>query len=1011
MTASVAVPLQKFINMAPGAGAACYNGSHCTFPKQCLVESGYRRYCADSLFVPVAGRTLFDLSGRREPGVHGCDRCEAPLAVSDFGLMSDVGTYVCDSSCRLPNNSSTPDTVVESYQTSNCLTRCTFAPAELRGNATLDISPHFPGGEPADEIAQLRGAAARARRKARQAELEAVRARRVARAELDAKAATQADAAALRDELKRAEAALHVAEYLLDRARRRRSSHEEAAQYQDKGYRSVASASELRSAHGAVVEAEGSVEAAALAVEAAEAAIAAFDASTPSPPSTEATAPQAEAVVAELSATRAAEAARAAATAADVGGLRVLPLSAATAGLWQRDDAWGGAARARPAGGLLQLTRATALRERRRPSAGYAILRPGVPLHAFVCELDVLIASGDGGEGLALSYGPPNDAAMRASIREAAGAAPEEGEGAEPSDAAAAGGGQKKAEEVADGDGESAPAASASLGLGASVDRGPTRRSTKGTGLSVSLATRPHHAAMVWYDGERLAHVKFEGCPRAETGVFGGSCVPCAVCPSCPPCEPCRAQQECPLRPGRAFARLVVRLRAATSERPTTVQATHDGVDLFPHPVGVPGFTCDDKCELVLSAATSAEFDDDHWVDNLRLASAPGRPVPPALVNATTTSVALAWTPPHHGGDPITLYRLQRRDGALGWRTLYVGPRRERTVGGLPPASRHLFRVHAYNSVGWSVASHVASYSTAVPPVTSDVKPPHEPKSAAGLVRCGGRLYAVGGQHLSSAPGVGGARRTYLRTLEQYDAATRSWFRRAPMRTPRSHPLLGCVRERTLLVTGGFGTLGEAPHAYEGPLVSSEEYDPATDTWFERDDCPTARYHGAAASEPEGHVFVAGGWGATRGLSRAAYGTHRVLSAFDRYDPHSAVWVRKAPMPFAAYGLGLGIFDCSRRCLVLAAGGHLPDNSFSAAAALYDPRSGAWELVAPLPAPRFGLTILAQADEPHAYAAAARRTPSAQVRVRAPALGAPLTPRHGVPLCAAGTLWAGTSLG
>ena len=71
----------------------------------------------------------------------------------------------------------------------------------------------------------------------------------------------------------------------------------------------------------------------------------------------------------------------------------------------------------------------------------------------------------------------------------------------------------------------SARSAAASIeGCAASVDRGPTRRSTKGTGLSVSLATRPHHAAMVWYDGERLAHVKFEGCPRAETGVFGGSC-------------------------------------------------------------------------------------------------------------------------------------------------------------------------------------------------------------------------------------------------------------------------------------------------------------------------------------------------------------------------------------------------------------------------------------------------------------------------------------------------------
>ena len=62
------------------------------------------------------------------------------------------------------------------------------------------------------------------------------------------------------------------------------------------------------------------------------------------------------------------------------------------------------------------------------------------------------------------------------------------------------------------------------------------------------------------------------------------------------------------------------------------------------------------------------------------------------------------------------------------------------------------------------------------------------------------------------------------------------------------------------------------------------------------------------------------------------------------------------------------MFDCARRCLVLAAGGYQGHGEFSREAAVYDPRSGVWRSVAPLPAPRFGLTLLAQPHASSAYA-------------------------------------------
>ena len=530
------------------------------------------------------------------------------------------------------------------------------------------------------------------------------------------------------------------------------------------------------------------------------------------------------------------------------------------------------------------------------------------------------------------------------------------------------------------------PAASAAGGLGASVVRPPdgAHEDTRGVGLSLSLRTHPTHSVDVWLDGERIAHAPYVGCPTDPTATFGESCAPCAACPGCPPCPPCQSQHECPLRPGREFVRFVVRLVAGTSTAPPTLQAHHRGLPLFPTPVPLPRhFQPNASWALALSAGTSAGHDDDHWVDNLRLTLPPDKPPPPSLVNATSRSLALSWFAPHHGGAPVLLYRLQRRTPA-GWLTLYVGNRTERTVGPLRAGTPHLFRLQAYNAVGWGRYSDAGSFATATAPLTFDIKPPHGTNVGNSAVRCGGRLFAAGGQHIDAPAGVLGDGRSggrrWLTTLEEYDTPSRSWLRRASMRTPRTHLGLACVRERTLLAMGGFGDVGEPPYDYEGPLTSAEEYDPATDAWYARADMPSARYHVTVASEPRGHVFVAGGFGSEFGHAAAAYGTERILPTFERFDPYTGQWVRKAPLPFAAYGLGLAVFDCARRCKVIAAGGYGTSNRLLASAAVYDPLVDAWRVAAPMPHPRLGMTMLASANRPVAYAIggyATRLTPRA----------------------------------
>ena len=54
-------------------------------------------------------------------------------------------------------------------------------------------------------------------------------------------------------------------------------------------------------------------------------------------------------------------------------------------------------------------------------------------------------------------------------------------------------------------------------------------------------------------------------------------------------------------------------------------------------------------------AGTSQEHDDDHWVDNC--AASPGKP---CLRWSTRPRDAQPHLPPHNGGAPVLLYRLQR---------------------------------------------------------------------------------------------------------------------------------------------------------------------------------------------------------------------------------------------------------------------------------------------------------------------------------------------------------------
>ena len=197
----------------------CFNSSFCPWPQQCLAESRTRRYCADGPLDAVHGRSLFDLSDERAPGLFSCERCDSPLVNIDFGSPIDAGANRCTTECRLPVGSANATHVGESFLTSNCLTTCDFVPLELYADAVIGSSPYHEGYEPSDELWVARAAAVDAKDAAAAAAVEAAAKAEVSVAVSAVSAGEAAVIAALRAEVVKRDAVIERREAAVVRAR------------------------------------------------------------------------------------------------------------------------------------------------------------------------------------------------------------------------------------------------------------------------------------------------------------------------------------------------------------------------------------------------------------------------------------------------------------------------------------------------------------------------------------------------------------------------------------------------------------------------------------------------------------------------------------------------------------------------------------------------------------------------------------------------------------------------
>jgi N-acetylneuraminic acid mutarotase/predicted DNA-binding protein (UPF0251 family) len=137
-----------------------------------------------------------------------------------------------------------------------------------------------------------------------------------------------------------------------------------------------------------------------------------------------------------------------------------------------------------------------------------------------------------------------------------------------------------------------------------------------------------------------------------------------------------------------------------------------------------------------------------------------------------------------------------------------------------------------------------------------------------------GKIYAIGGCNNSSF---------FLSVVEEYDPATDTWTTKTDMPTARAWFGSAVVNDKIYIIGGTLPPAWTQP-----PIATVEEYDPATDTWTEKADMPTARFS-IAASAVDGKIYVFGG--------DNLLGDEKLFSIVEEYNPATDTWIQRSDTP------------------------------------------------------------------------------------------------------------------
>jgi N-acetylneuraminic acid mutarotase len=257
-------------------------------------------------------------------------------------------------------------------------------------------------------------------------------------------------------------------------------------------------------------------------------------------------------------------------------------------------------------------------------------------------------------------------------------------------------------------------------------------------------------------------------------------------------------------------------------------------------------------------------------------------------------------------------------------------------------------------SQGWRSHSLVYEYDPAADRWTKK-KPMVQPLHHVALSEINGKIYVMGGFVSPPADQRGWAP---VDNAWEYDPASDIWKALAPMPSKRGAAVAAVVGGR-IYVIGGAGNHPGSTETYidrtpgrpslHRAVATVEEYDPATNTWRERNAMPTARNH-SAVGVVGGRIYVIGGR-----VGSAFMSTGSNTDIVEEYNPAADQWgAIKAPMPTPRSGVAWGV----HRGRIYVAGGEVRAYGYNAAhkaVEAYDPAANRWIILPPMIVQRHGL--------------------------------------------------------
>ena len=182
-----------------------------------------------------------------------------------------------------------------------------------------------------------------------------------------------------------------------------------------------------------------------------------------------------------------------------------------------------------------------------------------------------------------------------------------------------------------------------------------------------------------------------------------------------------------------------------------------------------------------------------------------------------------------------------------------------------------------------------------------------------------------------------------LVSSERYDPTTDSWQAAGALNDARYGHTATLLGDGSVLITGG---------AQRSPTLQSvERYDPASDAWQLAPPMQSPRRNHTATLLADGHVLVIGG-SEVIAQDRAVPASGASSQSAERYDPATDVWSSVAAPGAPRVDHTATLLTDGR---VLVAGGLDPlDESFTilASVEIFDPATNTWQAGAALPTPR-----------------------------------------------------------